>query len=105
MQDKSNYTGLPAFYQERRDYFVNLLEGSRFRVIPTYGTYFQLLDYSDISEEKDTEFANRLTTEFGLASIPVSPFYQQKTDHKVLRFCFAKKNETLEQAAGILCKI
>ncbi|MEI6575469.1 MAG: methionine aminotransferase [Bacteroidota bacterium] len=105
MQDKSNYTGLSAFYQERRDYFVKLIEGSRFRIIPSHGTYFQLLDYSAISKEKDLDYAIRLTKEFGLAAIPVSPFYQQKTDNKVLRFCFAKKNETLEKAAEILCKI
>lgn len=105
LQDKSNYTGLADFYQERRDYFVKLLEGSRFQIIPSFGTYFQLLDYSAISSEKDTDYANRLTTEFGVAAIPVSPFYQQKSDHKVLRFCFAKKDETLEKAAEILCKI
>jgi len=105
LEDKSNYTGLSAFYQERRDYFVKLVEGSRFRIVPSFGTYFQLLDYSAVSAEKDTEFANRLTREFGLAAIPVSPFYQQKSDHKVLRFCFAKKDETLEKAAEILCKI
>lgn len=105
LQDKSNYTGLADFYQERRDFFVKLMEGSRFQVIPSFGTYFQLLDYSAISSEKDTEYAIRLTKEFGLAAIPVSPFYQQKSDHKVLRFCFAKKDETLEKAAEILCKI
>jgi methionine aminotransferase len=105
LQEKSNYTGLAAFYQERRDYFVKLIEGSRFRIVPSFGTYFQLLDYSAISSEKDTEYAIRLTKESGLAAIPVSPFYQQKSDHKVLRFCFAKKNETLEKAAEILCKI
>ena len=105
MQDKSNYMGLPAFYQERRDFFVNLLRESRFKIIPSHGTYFQLLDYSGITKEKDLDYANHLTREFGLASIPVSAFYQQKTDNKVLRFCFAKKDETLERAAEILCKI
>jgi methionine aminotransferase len=105
MEDKANYMGLPAFYQERRDFFVNLLQESRFKIIPSHGTYFQLLDYSGITTEKDLDYANHLTREFGLASIPVSAFYQQKTDNKVLRFCFAKKDETLERAAEILCKI
>ena len=105
MKDKEHYMGLPAFYQQKRDYFVKLIEGSRFDIIPSYGTYFQLLSYSRISEEKDTDFAIRLIKEFGLASIPVSAFYNNKTDHQVLRFCFAKKEETLEKAAAILCKI
>ena len=81
------------------------MKNSRFNVIPSYGTYFQLLDYSRISEEGDMDFAVRLTKEFGIASIPVSPFYHKNIDNKVLRFCFAKENHTLEKAAEILCKI
>jgi methionine aminotransferase len=103
--NKANYEGLPAFYQGKRDYFVKLLDTSRFDVIPSYGTYFQLLRYNRISDEKDTDFAIRLTKEFGIASIPVSVFYQMKKDYQVLRFCFAKKDKTLEKAAEILCKI
>jgi methionine transaminase len=105
LQDKENYIHLPGFYQQKRDYFVNLIKESRFTIIPSFGTYFQLLDYSRISEENEMEFAIRLTREFGVASVPVSPFYHEKEDHRVLRFCFAKTEETLEKAAAILCKI
>jgi len=105
LADSSNYEGLPAFYQQKRDNFTGLLAASRFRIIPSYGTYFQLLDYSRISEENEREFAIRITREFGVASVPVSPFYHDGQDHKVLRFCFAKTEETLEKAAEILCRI
>lgn len=102
---KSNYEGLPRFYQHKRDYFLELIKDSRFKPIPSKGTYFQLLDYSAISDEKEVDFATWLITEKKIASIPVSVFYHKKKDHKVLRFCFAKKDETLEKAAEILCKI
>jgi methionine aminotransferase len=105
LKDKENYIQLNGFYQKKRDYFVNAIKGSRFRVVPCHGTYFQLLDYSKISDEPETEFAIRLTKEFNLASIPVSAFYHQNDDNKVLRFCFAKKEETLDKAAEILNKI
>jgi len=105
LQDKTNYEDLGIFYQKKRDYFVNLIKESRFKIIPCYGTYFQLLDYSEITDEPETEFAIRLTKENKIASIPVSPFYNNKTDNKVLRFCFAKKEKTLEKAAEILNKI
>lgn len=105
LADKENYTYLNDFYQKKRDYFVDLIKASRFKIIPSYGTYFQLLDYSSFSEEKEMDIAVRLTKEFKIASIPVSAFYHKMTDNKVLRFCFAKKEETLEQAAEILCKI
>ncbi len=105
LTDKNNYTYLNDFYQKKRDYFVELIKGSRFKIIPSYGTYFQLLDYSRISDESETDFAVRLTKEFKLASIPVSVFYHKPTDNHVLRFCFAKKEETLEKAGKILCKI
>jgi len=82
-----------------------LINGSRFKFTPSTGTYFQLLNYKGISYEKDTEFAKRLTTEFKLASIPLSVFYHKYTDNKLLRFCFAKKDETLEKAAEIICSI
>lgn len=105
LKDENNYKHLSEFFQAKRDYFVNLVSGSRFEVIPSYGTYFQLLDYGKISDEKDRLFAERLIHENGIASIPVSSFYHNQTDHKVLRFCFAKTDETLEKAAKILCKI
>ena len=105
LTDKENYTYLNDFYQKKRDYFVKLISGSRFKIIPSYGTYFQLLDYSDMSDEKEPEFAMRLTRDFKIASIPVSVFYHKPVNNNVLRFCFAKKEETLEKAAEILCKI
>lgn len=105
MMDPENYLHLGEFYQQKRDFFTERVKGSRFKIIPSYGTYFQLLDYSAISEEKEMDFATRLITEFGLASIPVSAFYQKKDDNKILRFCFAKSEETIEKAAEILCKI
>lgn len=105
MTNRENYLHLGEFYQQKRDFFTERLKDSRFKIIPSYGTYFQLLDYSAISEEKEMDFATRLITESGLASIPVSAFYQKKDDNKILRFCFAKSEETLEKAAEILCKI
>ena len=74
-------------------------------MLPSRGTYFQLLDYSDITDEPEKDFAIRMTKEFKLASIPVSVFYHENTDNKVLRFCFAKEESTLEKAAEILCRI
>ena len=105
MKNKDIYLNLSAFYQEKRDKFLSLIEDSRFKVIPCHGTYFQMVDYSAISDESDVEFSKRLTTEHGVASIPPSVFYHRQVDHKVLRFCFAKKDETLEKAAERLCKI
>lgn len=105
LKNKDNYTQLPAFYQQKRDLFTGLVKNSRFKIIPSYGTYFQLLDYSAISDEKELDFAVRITKEFGVASVPVSPFYHDKQDNHVLRFCFAKTEETLVKAAGILCTI
>jgi methionine aminotransferase len=105
MSKKSEYLELGAFYQEKRDYFINLLKGSKFTIRPSSGTYFQLLGYSKITDEKDYDFAVRLTKEYGVASIPVSVFYHEHIDKKVLRFCFAKSNETMEQAAEKLLKL
>ena len=93
---------LGNFFQEKRDYFLAGLEGSRFKFEPSQGTYFQLLDYSQISDESDIDFARRLAIEKGVASIPISVFNKDQADHKQLRFCFAKKNETLEKATEIL---
>lgn len=98
-------TGLSDFYQQKRDYFLEQMEGSRFVPIKSSGTYFQLMRYEGVTDESDLEFAKRLTMEHGVASIPVSVFYRFKTDNKVLRFCFAKSERTLKKAAGILKKV
>ena len=96
---------LAGFYQEKRDLFCALLSGSRFSLSPAQGAYFQLLDYSGITAEPDTEFAARLTREAGIASIPVSIFYAAPPGGRYLRFCFAKSTEFLKQGAEILCGI
>lgn len=105
LKDETTYKGLHQFYQAKRDYFRKLITTSRFEMEPCTGTYFQLLNYKNITDEKDTDFAIRLTKEKGLASIPLSVFYSNQQQQQLLRFCFAKKEETLEKAAEILCKI
>ena len=105
LDDPTHYDELPAFYQAKRDAFRDAVAPSRFKLLPCQGSYFQLLDYSAISAENDVDFADRLIAEHGIASIPVSVFYQQPTDHKVLRFCFAKDAETLAKGGEILCRI
>ena len=105
MRNQDVYLNLSNFYQQKRDRFLTLIAKSRFKPIPCRGTYFQMLDYSEISDEFDVEFSKRLIMEHGVASIPPSVFYHQKDDHNVLRFCFAKKDETLDKAAEKLCKI
>lgn len=104
---KDNYAGIPQLFQKKRDLFLDLIQSSRFSFTPSGGSYFQLLDYSRITGEKDTDFAVRMTRESGVASIPVSVFYDdpEKNQNNVLRFCFAKKDETLVKAAEILCRI
>mgnify|MGYP001111562169 CR=1 FL=1 len=99
------YLGLNDFYQEKRDHFLKMIEGSRFGFVPTKSTYFQMLSYDKVSDEADTDFAVRLTKEKKIASIPISVFYNRDVDPKMLRFCFAKQNGTLEQAAEILHSI
>ncbi len=105
LKKKNNYLELGKFYQKKRDHFVKLIKSSKFEFEPAAGTYFQLLRYKKISKEKDIDFAVRLTKEFGIASIPISVFYHEAVDNHVLRFCFAKKEETLEKAAEILNRI
>ncbi len=100
-----HYLELPAFYQEKRDLFCELLATSRFRFTPSRGTYFQLVDYGAISQENDVDFSQRLTREHGVACIPVSVFYEQPPAQTRVRFCFAKDAATLERAAEILCRI
>ena len=96
---------LASFYQRKRDLFCAALAGSRFKLKPAAGTYFQLLDYSEISQAPDYQLCERWTREPGVASIPISVFYQQPPQQHYLRFCFAKNDTTLKQAADILCKI
>lgn len=105
LKHKEHYLELGNFYQKKRDYFINSIKNSAFELIPATGTYFQLLNYKGLSKEKDTDYAVRLTKEFGIASIPISVFYHEQEDNHVLRFCFAKKEETLDKAAEILRKI
>jgi methionine aminotransferase len=81
------------------------LKGSKFKPVPAYGTYFQVLDYSKISDKKEMDFAEELIKEHGVASVPVSAFYHRNDNHQMLRFCFAKQEDTLEKAAELLCKI
>ena len=96
---------LPAFYQEKRDLFGQLIANSRFSIKPSRGTYFQLADYSSISDLPDMEFVTWMTRQKGVAAIPLSPFYEQAPDTRIIRFCFCKDDATLEQAAEILCAI
>ena len=96
---------LASFYQGKRDLFLKLMAQSRFRLIPSRGTYFQLADYSEISSEEDTRFANRLTSEHKVAAIPVSVFYRHKPDQHIVRFCFAKHDDTLRAAVKRLVKL
>jgi methionine aminotransferase len=103
--DERNYLEISDFFQNKKDFFYNLLKETRFDPLPCYGSYFQSVQYSRISDERDTDLAKRIIREFGVASIPVSAFYQKGTDHKVLRFCFAKKHETLEKAVIKLARI
>lgn len=105
IQEPTHYEYLPQFYQEKRDAFLKLMKGSRFKSVPCHGTYFQLFDYSEISDRKEFEMAEWLTKEKGVASIPVSAFYEDKKEQRLLRFCFAKGEETLQKAAAKLCEI
>jgi methionine aminotransferase len=105
LKQKEVYRELPLFYQEKRDTFLAFLKKSRFKPLPCRGTYFQLLDYSTISDQPDTEYARHLTIEHGVAAIPISVFYENEIDNNVLRFCFAKNDDTLKKAAEILCRI
>ncbi len=103
--DKDTYLHLNAFFQTKRDKLRNLLKDSRFTLLPSRGSYFQCATYEKITDEHDADLAIRLTKEYKVATIPVSAFYHDHTDNKVLRFCFGKKDETFEKAAEILCKI
>lgn len=104
LKEPAHYLNLGPFFQGKRDFFLADLSQTAFKFTPAEGTYFQLLDYSEISTEKDVDFAKRLAIDYGLASIPTSVFNVDGEDHKQLRFCFAKKEETLVRAIEILKK-
>jgi methionine transaminase len=103
--DPGFYEALPAFYQEKRDYFCKLLAESRFRLLPARSTFFQIVDYGDISDEDDVTLAKRWTKDIGVASIPLTVFCETPFTGPRLRLCFAKDDATLEQAAERLCRI
>jgi methionine aminotransferase len=105
LKDPEHYLGLSELFEEKRDYFANALSGSRFEILPSRGTYFQLANYSAISEESELDFGTRLIKEYGVAGVPVSSFYSNNEDNKIIRFCFAKEKSTLDKATEILCKI
>ncbi|TDU43180.1 methionine aminotransferase [Gelidibacter sediminis] len=105
LQEPNHYLGLSNFYQHKRDLFLSLITDSRFKFVPAKGTYFQVLDYSEITHEDDVDFAKRLTTDHKIASIPLSVFNTHNLDNKVLRFCLAKTDETLNHAAEIINQI
>lgn len=98
IQNKEAYLALPAFLQQKRDFFRELMKATPFQCIPSHGSYFECYSYGHFSQEPDKELAIRLTREYGIATIPMSAFYKQGEDNKVLRFCFAKKEETLRKA-------
>lgn len=103
--NEDHFAGLADFYQQKRDLFLSEMKNSRFKMIPCQGSYFQMVDYSDISDLPDVEFTRQLIMEYKVAAIPPSSFYQQGDDHQMLRFCFAKKDDTLKEAASILCSV
>jgi methionine aminotransferase len=103
--DPGHLAQLSAFYQKKRDRFRALLAGVPFRLFPVAGAYFQLADYSELSSEDDLGFARRLTTEYGVAAIPLSPFFATPPAARIVRFCFCKEDRTLELAAERLAKL
>ncbi|PWK20318.1 methionine aminotransferase [Xanthomarina spongicola] len=105
MQDPNTYLELSEFFQEKRDLFLSLIKDSRFKFKPSQGTYFQVLNYSEITQEYDVDYAKKLTIDYGLASIPLSVFNDNQLDNKVLRFCFAKTDDTLKKAAIVLNRL
>ena len=105
LKTPSHYLNLNTFYQQKRDYFLKGIAASRFTFTPSAGTYFQLLDFSTITQKEDNAFGKELIKNHKIASIPISSFNTNHRDDKMLRFCFAKKQETLEQAIEILCNL
>ncbi|MDA0195181.1 MAG: methionine aminotransferase [Bacteroidetes bacterium] len=105
LENPENYKHVPAMFQNKRDLFLEHTKNSRFKPFPSYGTYFQLMSYEGMYDLGDYELAQKLTKESGLASIPMSFFYKDRQDDHILRFCFAKSDETLEKGAEICCKL
>jgi len=105
IQEPQHYLSLGKMMQQKRGYFQQLMTQTKFKALPSYGSYFQLYSYDSISNENEKDFAIRLTKEYGVTAIPVSAFYKNETDNKVLRFCFAKKEETFDRAAERLQKL
>jgi len=105
LQYKESYLTLGSFLQKKRDYFMNLMKQTNFKPLPSHGSYFQLYSYENMSDESEKDLAIRLTKDFGVATIPTSAFYKNGKDDKVLRFCFAKKESTLEEAVNRLLKL
>ena len=105
LSKRDSYLSLSSFMQQKRDHFIKMMKQTKFELLHSGGSYFICAKYDRISDEDDKALAIRLTKDFGVATIPVSAFYKSATDHKVLRFCFAKKNETLEAAAERLATI
>jgi methionine transaminase len=105
LQHKENYLQLGPLLQKKRDYFLSLMQHTKFKALPSHGSYFQLYSYAGISNESEKDFAIRVTKQCGVAAIPTSVFYKNGQDNKVLRFCFSKKEATLEEAANRLMKL
>ncbi|HEY0355000.1 MAG TPA: methionine aminotransferase [Flavisolibacter sp.] len=105
LKKRENYLELGGFLQKKRDYFQNLMKQTRLKPLDSYGSYFQIYSYGTISGESEKDFATRLTKEYGVATIPVSAFYASEQNNQVLRFCFAKKESTLESAVERLIKL
>jgi methionine aminotransferase len=105
LKQKDNYLQLGDFFQKKRDYFRQLMSQTKFEALPSHGSYFQVYSYRNISDESEKDIAIRLTKEKGVATIPVAAFYTSETNNQVLRFCFAKKESTLELAAERLLKL
>jgi methionine aminotransferase len=105
MADPQQHLQLPAFYQRKRDLFREGLKRTKFRILPSEGSYFQCVDISEVSDLREAEFCQWLTSEIGVAAIPLSAFYGNGFDQRVVRFCFAKKDETLNMALDRLAKL
>lgn len=105
LADPAEYLHLHEFYEKKRNFFLDTLKGSRLKPLVCEGTYFHLFDYSEISDLPDTEFSKKMTTDYGVAAIPVSVFYGSRRDEKIIRLCFAKTEDVLEQAGALLRKI
>ncbi|HVG40399.1 MAG TPA: aminotransferase class I/II-fold pyridoxal phosphate-dependent enzyme, partial [Chitinophagaceae bacterium] len=105
LKKREAYLELGPFLQQKRDHFQNLMKETKFEPLPSHGSYFQIYSYKNISDEGENEYAIRLTKEARVATIPVAAFYRQPVNNSVLRFCFAKKEETLEAAVERLMKL